>query len=761
MRFGGMVREYRLRRGWTQEDLAEESGVSAHAISMLEAGRRKPRLSSVTALARALRLGETEQAELIAAARGMAAAGQVAAAGATAGPARADSGRPPAQLPPDLPDFTSRAESVVAIREALTGGATGPVTGGRAPVCAVTGPGGIGKTSLVVHAAHALRERYPDGQLFANVQGASASPVPPDEVAARFLRALGVSPADVPVTLDERAALYRSLLTDRRILIVLDDVLDGAQVRPVLPASSGCAVLLSSRSRLPELDGVARLELAALTDPQARELLDRIVGAAALAAEPGATGDLLAHCAGLPLALRISGARLLTEPGRTVRALTERLADADGRLDELQVGDRAVRVSFGASYAQLTGEQARAFRLLGLVPGRSVGTGAAAALLGREPERTEELLAELTARHLLQRAEDGRYGFHDLIRLYAQERTRSEEAAAARLAAERRLTLWYLHASRRAGLLLMPHASRPPVEPAAPQPPLPEFADSDAAMAWCEAERANLVDLVRLAAGRSADPLCWQLGHSLWPFFTLRKHWADWTAVTELAIDHARRLGDRQAEGLMLVHWGTLAHARAEYRVAIERYQQAGRRLGTEDPALTAMLEANLGVSHRQLREFEPAVDHMERAARAFRAAGDRYGEAVCLLNLIPAHRLLGRYGPAMANCELALAAFEELGSAFGQGHALHATSLVHLDTGDLARSLDFGRRAVELRESIGDRDGTASTLEHLGALQQRLGDPEGAAASWRRSITLYDDLGSPKADQLRKQLAESGDGEG
>ncbi|MGW2255898.1 ATP-binding protein [Kitasatospora sp. NPDC001660] len=758
MRFGEMVREHRLRRGWTQEGLAERSGVSTHAISMLEAGRRNPRLKSVAALADALGLGDGDRAELIAAAREepddnrrSTGASAGAAVPPRAGPSA--SARPPAQLPADLPDFTSRAGSLEAVRRSL--GRDGAV--GRTPVLVVTGPGGIGKTSLAVHAAHAMRDRYPDGQLFADVRGAGPAPPPAAEVAARLLRALGVSPTDVPATLDERAALYRSLLTDRRVLIVLDDVLDGAQIRPVLPASSGCAVLLTSRSRLPELDCVERIELAAFTDAEARDLLGRIAGPAVLSSEPAATTELLAHCAGLPLALRITGSRLVTEPGRSVRMLTERLADARGRLDELQVGDRAVRVSFEASYAHLTRDQAGAFRLLALVPGRSVGIPAAASLLDRDPARTERLLAELTAHHLLQAPEPGRYGFHDLIRLYAQERARSEDAPDERLAAERRLTLWYLHASRRAGTLLVPHAR---LAPAAPPPaglPLPEFAGAEAAMAWYETERANLVDLVRHAAGRDRDPLCWQLAHSLWPFFTLRKYWGDWTAATELGLDHAGRSADRTGEALMLVQAGTLAHARGDYPEAITRYRRAGLLLGDSDPAVTAMIEANLGVSHRQLQDFETAIGHLTRAADAFRTVGDRYGEAVCLLNLIPAYRVLGRYDPALVNCRLALTAFQALGSRYGEGHALHVTAQVLQDTGDFEQALDLAAQAVAIREDIGDRDGTASALEQLGIIRQRLGHPEAAAESWRRSLALYEELGSPKAENVRRRLTPDG----
>ncbi|WP_146259009.1 ATP-binding protein [Streptomyces tateyamensis] len=758
-----MVREYRLRRGWTQEDLAEESGVSVHAISMLEADRRKPRLSSVNALAQALGLGAAEHAELIAAARGQTARGQAGGGeqpagrtGEPAAPPQQQAHRPIAQLPPDLPDFTSRADAVAAIRQAFGQGGTA----GHTPVFAVTGPGGMGKTSLAVHAAHALRERYPDGQLFADLQGASANPVPPPELVARFLRALGVGPAEVPDTLDERSALYRSLLTDRRILVVLDDVGDGAQVRPVLPASSGCAVLLTSRSRLPELDGVARLELAAFTDQEARELLDRIAEPSALAADATATAELLAHCAGLPLALRITGSRLLTEPGRTVRTLTDRLADAADRLDELRVGDRAVRVSFEASYAQLDAEQARAFRLLGAAPTRSLGQAAATALLGREPVRTERLLVALTSRHLLQRVDQAapvpRYGFHDLIRLYAQERSGAVDQSGEQRAADERLTLWYLHAARRAGLLLVPHARQTPVPPPPEHLPLPEFPAAEEAMAWCEAERANLVDLVRHTAGWAGDRVCWQLAHSLWPFFTLRRYWTDWAAVTETALDHARRSADREGEGLMLVQWGTLAHAQADYPAAIERYQEAARCLGPQDPAVTAMIEANLGVSYRQLRDFEPAVDHLTRAAEAFRAAGDRYGEAVCLLNLVPAQRILGRHESALAHSRLALAAFEELGSAYGQGHALHAATLVLVELGDLPQARETAEQAVALREAIGDRDGAASSLESLGALHRQLGDRPAAVAAWTRAEAHYEALGSPKAQAVREQLAQA-----
>lgn len=349
----------------------------------------------------------------------------------------------PSQLPFDLADFTGRVAQLAALAARCVPATAPP---GATALATVTGTGGVGKTSLAVHLGHAVRARYPDGQLYADLRGSGPGPaaVAPAELLARFLVDLGTDPAAVPTGEEARAVAYRSLLADRRVLVLLDDAADSAQIRPLLPGAAGCAVVVTSRNRLCGLDGADRIDLDLLERPEARALLERLVGSRAVAADPVATDGLLRACAGLPLAIRIAASRLAAEPGWTIATLARRLAE-DGRLlDELCHEDRAVRTACEADYVRLAATEARTLRMLGLWDGPDLGPEAVAALLGCTPTAAERSLRELRARHLLQSATPGRYGPQGHFRAYAAERVAIEETAEARQTALTRLLDWTL-----------------------------------------------------------------------------------------------------------------------------------------------------------------------------------------------------------------------------------------------------------------------------------------------------------------------------
>ena len=343
-------------------------------------------------------------------------------------------------------------------------------------VSLVAGAGGLGKTTLAVHAAHRLRAQFPDGQLYVSLLGASGQPASAPDVLARFLRELGVDGAQIPVSEEERAALFRTRLSGRRMLIVLDDARDAAQVRPLLPGSASCGVLVTSRKRLPDLAGVRLVDLDVLDDDEARALLIRIVGAERLEAEPEATTQVLAACAGLPLAIRIAGARLASRTSWTIQTLAGRLADERRRIDELKVGDLAVRACFQVSFASLPPagpggvDPARAFRLLGLWQGPSIGLPAAAALLGEPEDDVADALEVLVDANLLQSPAADRYRFHDLLRVYAAEQAGAAgDHSKTGDAAVRRVLTWYLHTGRGCRPGRSPRtARRVPLEPIHP-----------------------------------------------------------------------------------------------------------------------------------------------------------------------------------------------------------------------------------------------------------------------------------------------------
>jgi len=455
--FGEMLRAYRERRLLSQDQLAERSGLSARTIRGLETGKvRHPRSASVRLLADGLRLAGWEREQFEAAARTSAGVEPLRAQQV----ASADGEVAPCQLPPGITNFVGRADLVGQLQQLLKGRPTGPAgeaDAGAVVVSAVAGKAGVGKSALAVHVAHQLAVEFPDGQLYASLRGAGAggvSPLDPAEILGRFLRALGVDGGAIPAGVGERAALYRSRLAGRQVLVVLDDAADEAQVSPLLPGSPSAAVLITSRARLAALKGARLVHLDVLDAGQAVELLARIAGPGRVAAEPQAATAIAVACGGLPLAVRIAGARLAARPHWPLARLAGRLADERGRLEELAHGDLEVRVSLSLSYQGLGKEQRRLFRRLGLLDALDVAAWVAAALLDSPVPRGEALLEDLVEAQLLGVAGwdvtgRARYRLHDLLHAYARERVHAEEPLAQRQAAlERTLGGWLALAER-------------------------------------------------------------------------------------------------------------------------------------------------------------------------------------------------------------------------------------------------------------------------------------------------------------------------
>src|SRR5271166_5584661 len=373
-------------------------------------------------------------------------------------------GLSPEQLPADVADFTGRGEQVKHLCDLLAGVGRGTNSDpGAVRIAVVAGAGGLGKTSLAVHAAHRVRRKFPDGQLYVDLLGATPNPLPAGDVLARFLRDLGVDGRDVPVDEAERAARYRTALARRRMLVVLDNARDAAQVRPLLPGTASSAVLVTTRSRMPDLASTKLVDLNVLDDDEALKLFINVAGEERPAAEPEATAELLDACAGLPLAIRICAARLATRSGWSIQAMAARLRDVHRRLDEMRVGDLAVRASFQVSFASLPASEdtksidpAHAFRLLGLWQGATISSAAAAALFGTPEYSAEDALEVLVDTHLLESKAPDRYRFHDLLRVYASERAAADLPTADRDAAIARLLTWYMRTADAAGAAVSP-----------------------------------------------------------------------------------------------------------------------------------------------------------------------------------------------------------------------------------------------------------------------------------------------------------------
>ena len=665
-----------------------------------------------------------------------------------------------AQLPADIPDFTGRAEHVQDLRDLLAGPRR-PDSPGAVAVAAVIGAGGLGKTTLAVHTAHLLRAEFPDGQLYINLLGATQHPAPPSDVLARFLRDLGVNPAHIPVGEEERSAQYRSRLTDRRVLIVLDDAKDAAQVRPLLPGSASSAVLVTTRSWMPDLAGSRFVDLDVLEPAEARTLFAGIVGAERAAADPEATSQVLTACAGLPLAIRIAGARLAARGGWNVRTMARRLSDEHRRLDELRVGNLAVRACFEVSFASLPGsgqpggvDPAHAFRLLGVWTWPSIGLAAAAALLGQPDAAVADALEVLVDAHLLDSPEPDAYRFHDLLRVYAADRARAQETEQDRRDAIIRLLTWYLHTMEAAARVISPQHTRVPLDLPPPEVRPLDFSTLDDALDWCEAERARLVAAVRLAAESGVHEIAWKLPAAAMSFFYRRSHWTNWVATHQIGLSSAREAGDRLAEAWMLNNLGMaygqqrMEESVACFEQALALYQDAGDAQGE------ARVATNVAKAYLDLGRFTEALAAAQRSLGIQRQVGKRYGEGIALGILGCAYRELAQYDEAIECLQRNLAIFRELGDRDAEAESLSDLGAAYLDRGWVDEATACHRQALAIQRDIGDRHGQALTLHRLGTAQRRAGNSREARELLSEALHLLEELGDhAQSAQVRANL--------
>ncbi|WP_222849338.1 AfsR/SARP family transcriptional regulator [Trebonia kvetii] len=676
----------------------------------------------------------------------------------------------PTQLPADIADFTGRETHVDHLCGLLLGGnaARSP---GAVRVVVVNGAAGLGKTALAVHAAHQVSQQFPDGQLYVDLLGASSQPASPGEVLARFLRDLGIEGDKVPAKDDERAALYRTTLTGRRVLILLDNAKDAAQVRSLLPGSSSCAVLVTTRNRTSDLASTRFLDLNVLEDTEALALFARIVGEERAAAEPDATAEILVACAGLPLAIRICAARLAARSSWRIATLAGRLRNVHRRLDELKTGDLAVRASFQVSYDSLRTasngiDPARAFRLLGLWAGTWISLSAAAALLGEPEDDVADVLEALVDINLLESPAPDQYRFHDLLRVYAMERASAEESDDARDAAVDRLLWWYLDSAQAAADRVSPQRyqiSRPPDE--AGYPAL-AFGTVDAALAWYDDERANLVAATRQAAGAGLQEVAWRLPPTLFPLFNRRGNWADCVTTHRVGADSAQKAGDRLGEAWALNQLGfALVSLRDPDAFGyLERALEIRQQLGdTRGEAQTAIV---LGLGHLQMHGAgEDALRYLKHAAELLEPMGATSHRSVALNNLGEVYFALGDLDAA-AQCYLqALEIAREFGSN-AEGHALHNLGLVYLRQRRLAEATARLEEALLKHRASGALDGEAWTLKSLGTAQAEAGSVAAARNSLAGALRIFEQIGyrddAAETEALLASLATGqGDGTG
>ncbi|HEY3953356.1 MAG TPA: BTAD domain-containing putative transcriptional regulator [Streptosporangiaceae bacterium] len=681
---------------------------------------------------------------------------------ALAWPQPAVTGRGPApgaprQLPAAVAHFTGRGADLAVLAGLLDTAGAGP------PAVVIGGTAGVGKTALAIHWARQVADRFPGGQLYLNLRGFDPSgiPVPPALAIRALLDALGVPPPAVPAGLDAMAGLYRSLLAGRRMLIVLDNALDEQQVRPLLPGSPGCLVLITSRSQLAGLvaaDSARLLTLDAFTATEARQMLSRSIGAARAATEPDVLSEIVSLCARMPLALAVTAARAAARPQFPLAPLAAELRDAHGRLSALSTGeDRTdIRAVFSWSCQQLSPAAARMFRLLALHPGPDIAAAAAASLAGQVLPWARAQLRELTRHSLLTEHVPGRYLFHDLLCAYATEQVQAIESGEERRAATARVLDHYLHTAHAAAVLLNP-ASAAVIMLSAGLGVTPErLADHPQALAWFDAEHRVLLSAVTLAAGEGFDTHAKLLSWTMANYLDLRGYWDDWAASQRTALAAADRLGDAAGQAAarrLLAHTcartGDFDLAREHLTDCIGLY----RRLG-DLPGQARAHQTLCWIAERQGRGAD-AVGHAEQALALFRATGDRASQAVALNNLGYSRILLGQPEQARADCAQALALHRELGNHYGEAVGWDSLGGAEYQLGHLAEATTCYRRAIGLLRELGGRFHEAASLTGLGDVCLAAGRPGEARDAWMLALGILDDLRHPDALRVRGKLAQ------
>jgi DNA-binding SARP family transcriptional activator len=656
---------------------------------------------------------------------------------------------PPAQLPAAVDSFVGRTLELTALTN---------LTDVRAPtmsarVAVIIGAAGIGKTALATHWAHQNRDRYPDGQLHVNLRGRGpGAPMRPEQALGGFLRALGVPADEVPADIDEAAALYRTLLADRRVLVLLDNAVDADQVRPLLPAGSGCVALVTSRDRLGGLavrDGARLLHVDTLGNEESLDLLTSLLGAPRLASEPQAAADLARLCGFLPLALRIAAAHLARHPDRPITDLVTRLRE-DDRLAALEIeGDdqSAVRAAFDLSYVALKPEARRLFRMIGLLPGADLNAAAVAALAGLAPGADiTRGLAQLTDTHLLNEPATDRYQLHDLMRLYAQNLAEAEDSEADRTAATHRLYEFYLGTADRAARLLYPQMQRLPLPPTSVPPA--DFADPTAALAWLEAERSNLLAAAEQAASQGPRAIAWLLVDTLRGYFWMRRYPPDWLTAGEAALraatadsdDHglaAANLCLAQAHRFLTRHDAAIDH----FANAIAHAGRAGWREGAA--AATGSI-ANL---YRDQGRLADAAEYHRRARIIFQQTGSAGGEAVSLTNLGNVQIDSGALQDGIDNLTAALTIYRGIGADNARAHVLNSIGCALRFQGRLDDALRHLEQALALHRAAGSREGEADTLNNLAEVHLDAGRLGEASTLARASLAMAQDAGDRRVE--------------
>ncbi|WP_092524494.1 AfsR/SARP family transcriptional regulator [Actinopolyspora saharensis] len=664
----------------------------------------------------------------------------------------------PAELPPRTAGFVGRKTELSALDRMLSE----EEQGSPGMLAAVTGTAGVGKSALAVTWAHRVAHRFPDGQLHACLRGfdSESPPLSPGEALTGFLKTLGIADDVIPIDLQERAALYRSLLADRRVLILLDDARDADQIRPLLPSSTGSLVLVTSRRRLDGLvvrSGARTLPLETLPTSAAVELLDRAGVPGRSSSEPQAARELAELCGGLPLALRIAAARLAANPGRAVRELVGELTDERERLTALDIddADASVRRAFDISYRNLHPSQAWTFRLLGLIPGHTFTTHAVAALCGTDPETARRRLRALTLAHLVSEPKQDRFAMHDLLRVYARELRASEDGgqdAETTNTALRGLLEHYLAASDHARRFLRP--PRDELDFSGWKWAVPAISGREQALEWFDAEWSNLVAAIDTAADAGWNSVVWQLVRLQFNYLMVRCPWEDWVRIYSGGLEAARRADESSGRVLMLAGLGVVYSRSGAPEEALKYYAESYHLADSlPDPRKLAMTQVNMGSALFRLGRYPDARRHCEEALRTYREQKDRYGEAGALNNLAQVEQVTGNLSAAFGYLRKAEKRYREADDLEILAMVLNNCGEVSLELDRIDNARRYYGEALDVARQCGSTMRQAAAYMGLGDVASLREGPAAARRRWDTALSIFEAGGSPRAAESRARI--------
>ena len=663
----------------------------------------------------------------------------------------------PRQLPAPPRYFAGRTDQINAMTAQLDAAATRSVM----VLTAIDGTGGIGKTTLALHWAHQVADRFPDGQLYVDLRGFDPSnePLAPDQAIRGFLDALGVSSERIPPSAAARLGLYRSLLARRRMLIVLDNAHDDEQVRDLLPADATCVAVVTSRRELDGLavtHGITQIALELFTRPEARALLIQRLANERLDAHTAAVDELIDLCARLPLALAIVAARAALRPDATIPEVVAELREHRVHLDAFTARDPAtdLRTVLSWSYRELDAPAARVFRQLALHPGPQMTRAAAASLAALPQDQADDILARLVRARLLDQPSADRFSMHDLLRSYGREQVERDQPDTDPLSAISRMAEHYLHTAHRAAQLLSPKRRSPVLAEPAPGVTVESLADLDAAWNWFETGRTVLPALLTTAAHNNTGAHAWLIPRLLTSFFERRGYHSDFITCQQIALTAARDADNREGQahahrglGRACGAVGSLTDAHTNLERAVALFQ------GT-DPMAEARSHLDLAswVYERQ-GQYDKALAETRHALTLFEQLGDQAGEAQALNNIGWCHILLGNFGTALEYCANALAAQQRLGARPAEAATWDSLGFAHHHLGHNTQAADCYARALEIYRDLDNRAEQAETLTRLGESHRAACRNSAARAAWQQAAAILDQINPIDSTLLREQI--------